>query len=143
MGGDEDENRNGQGDRRAINAMYTLACIATVGSIFGFWRNSTDSFRYGFTYDNYTSLWNVLDYCATTLPVTRVSLDEDIEFSHEARNDSERDVWKSCRFNPMEIWKKLILKRLARHLRWSPGIGPASWEAFKRGVSSGCNTSMR
>ncbi|CAI7599455.1 unnamed protein product [Penicillium pancosmium] len=28
------------------------------------------SSRHEFIYDNYTSLWNVLDYCATTVPVT-------------------------------------------------------------------------
>ncbi|KAL4869405.1 hypothetical protein BDV12DRAFT_185280 [Aspergillus spectabilis] len=48
--------------------------------------------RYGFTYDNYTSLWNVLDYCATTVPVTHVS-PNDIRPDYKSRNDSEANIW--------------------------------------------------
>ncbi|KAL3467841.1 amidase signature domain-containing protein [Aspergillus heterothallicus] len=53
--------------------------------------------KYGFTYDNYTSLWNVLDYCATTIPVTQVALAEDIKPEYECRNEAEASVWKDYR----------------------------------------------
>lgn len=49
--------------------------------------------RYKFTYDNYTSLWNVLDYCATTLPVTQVSAANDVKPAYECRNQTEADIW--------------------------------------------------
>ncbi|KAL2856990.1 amidase signature domain-containing protein [Aspergillus pseudodeflectus] len=53
--------------------------------------------KYGFTYDNYTSLWNVLDYCATTVPVTHVSLAKDVKPEYECRNEAEESVWKDYR----------------------------------------------
>ncbi|CAL5873023.1 uncharacterized protein PFLUO_LOCUS7292 [Penicillium psychrofluorescens] len=52
--------------------------------------------KYGFIYDNYTSLWNVLDYCATTLPVTRVSPDEDLKPEYRGRNELESRIWEAC-----------------------------------------------
>ncbi|RMZ75574.1 hypothetical protein DV737_g5244, partial [Chaetothyriales sp. CBS 132003] len=54
--------------------------------------------KYGFTYDNYASLWNVLDYCATTIPVTHVSLVDDVKPAYEARNDVEARIWEDCMF---------------------------------------------
>lgn len=54
--------------------------------------------RYKFTYDNYTSLWNVLDYCATTLPVTHVSIYKDIKPEYEGRNQVETNIWNDCEF---------------------------------------------
>lgn len=49
--------------------------------------------KYKFTYDNYTSLWNVLDYCATTLPVTQVSAANDVKPAYECRNQTEARIW--------------------------------------------------
>ncbi|CAG8019970.1 unnamed protein product [Penicillium salamii] len=54
--------------------------------------------KYGFIYDNYTSLWNVLDYCASTIPVTSVSQDEDAKYDYEGRNATETEVWND--FSP-------------------------------------------
>ena len=53
--------------------------------------------RYEFTYDNYTSLWNVLDYCATTVPVTHVLLNEDDKAGYQGRNNMERKIWDDCK----------------------------------------------
>lgn len=50
--------------------------------------------KYKFTYDNYTSLWNVLDYCATTVPVTQVSVVDDVKPPYECRNQIEADIWE-------------------------------------------------
>lgn len=58
---------------------------------------ATNRRRYGFSYDNYTSLWNVLDYCAVTVPVTQVSLVDDMKPQHEARNETEADIWQNCK----------------------------------------------
>ncbi|KAL7419003.1 hypothetical protein Q5752_006688 [Cryptotrichosporon argae] len=52
--------------------------------------------RYEFVYDNYTSLWNVLDHCATTLPVTVVSPDLDASIDYAGRNPIEEAIWKDC-----------------------------------------------
>ncbi|KAL5335172.1 amidase signature domain-containing protein [Aspergillus crustosus] len=49
--------------------------------------------KYGFTYDNYTSLWNVLDYCATTLPVTQVSPSDTKPEDYKTRNATEASIW--------------------------------------------------
>lgn len=57
----------------------------------------TDWDRHGFIYDNYTSIWNVLDYCAATVPVTHVSSQQDICRSYEARNKLESKVWNNCK----------------------------------------------
>ncbi|CAG7941956.1 unnamed protein product [Penicillium salamii] len=54
--------------------------------------------KYGFIYDNYTSLWNVLDYCASTIPVTSVSQDEDAKCDYEGRNATETKIWND--FSP-------------------------------------------
>ena len=56
-----------------------------------------DTCRYGFTYDNYTSLWNVLDYCATTVPVSSVSSVKDVKPEHQGRNEVEKKIWDDCR----------------------------------------------
>ncbi|CAG8386346.1 unnamed protein product [Penicillium salamii] len=49
--------------------------------------------KYGFIYDNYTSLWNVLDYCASTIPVTSVSQAQDVKYDYEGRNATETKIW--------------------------------------------------
>lgn len=50
--------------------------------------------KYKFTYDNYTSLWNVLDYCATTVPVTHVSVVDNVKPPYECRNQIEASIWE-------------------------------------------------
>ncbi|CAI7649833.1 unnamed protein product [Penicillium manginii] len=52
------------------------------------------SSRHGFIYDSYTSLWNVLDYCAATVPVTQVCPEKDKATNFESRNAVEDKVWK-------------------------------------------------
>ncbi|KAH8168692.1 amidase domain-containing protein [Sarocladium implicatum] len=53
--------------------------------------------QHGFTYDNYTCLWNLLDYCATTIPVTTVE-DADLEVVEvESRNSIEEMAWTKSR----------------------------------------------
>ncbi|CAI7646401.1 unnamed protein product [Penicillium bialowiezense] len=49
--------------------------------------------KYGFIYDNYTSLWNVLDYCASTIPVTYVSEVHDKKKDYQGRNETETKIW--------------------------------------------------
>ncbi|KAL7940887.1 putative Acetamidase [Trichoderma barbatum] len=49
--------------------------------------------KYKFTYDNYTSLWNLLDYCATTIPVTYVSPVENTRYEYTGRNQIETGIW--------------------------------------------------
>ncbi|KAG2418616.1 hypothetical protein HFD88_001717 [Aspergillus terreus] len=49
--------------------------------------------KYGFYYDNYTSLWNVLDYCATTVPVTKVIAADIPKPQYNCRNTVEAKVW--------------------------------------------------
>lgn len=48
--------------------------------------------RHAFTYDNYTSLWNMLDYCATTMPVTVVKDTDEETVETESRNSIEEVV---------------------------------------------------
>ncbi|KAL2819136.1 hypothetical protein BJX63DRAFT_28449 [Aspergillus granulosus] len=48
--------------------------------------------RYGFTYDNHTSLWNVLDYYVTTISETQVTLADDVKLEYKCWN--EATVWK-------------------------------------------------
>ncbi|KAL4874303.1 amidase signature domain-containing protein [Aspergillus karnatakaensis] len=51
--------------------------------------------RFGFCYDNYTSLWNVVDYCAVGVPVRGLEGGEDeLERVHEARNEIEAGIWE-------------------------------------------------
>jgi hypothetical protein len=57
--------------------------------------------RYGCIYDNYTSLWNVLDYCGTTLPVTSVSTVVDEKPAYCPRNEVEARVWDGCEWQPL------------------------------------------
>lgn len=59
--------------------------------------------RYKFTYDNYTSLWNVLDYCATTIPVTHVSAAEDAKPEYKARSPHEAQIWQDCMSEPLDL----------------------------------------
>ncbi len=54
--------------------------------------------RYEFSYDNYTSLWNVVDYCATTIPVTQVLPTEDTKPEYKARAELEAKIWQDCMF---------------------------------------------
>ncbi|KAI5458321.1 putative Acetamidase [Mariannaea sp. PMI_226] len=71
--------------------------------------------RYKYSYDNYTSLWNVLDYCATTIPVTYVSPAEDKKSSHEGRNELETKIWKEYSPENMEgcpVAVQLVGRRL-------------------------------
>jgi hypothetical protein len=56
----------------------------------------TECHRHGFIYDSYTSLWNVLDYCAATVPVTQVCPEKDKATNFESRNAVEDKVWKYC-----------------------------------------------
>ena len=51
--------------------------------------------KHGYIYDNYFSLWNVLDYCATTVPCGSVELG-DVEDGYEVRNEMEAKVWNEC-----------------------------------------------
>ncbi|KAJ5328696.1 hypothetical protein N7452_009086 [Penicillium brevicompactum] len=51
--------------------------------------------KYGFIYDNYTSLWNVLDYCASTIPV------HDMKQDYEGRNEIEAKIWNECKCFPL------------------------------------------
>ena len=50
----------------------------------------------------YTALWNLLNYAAVTVPVTKVDkvLDEPDEewLGHRPRNDSDRFNWGQCTF---------------------------------------------
>lgn len=67
------------------------------------WSNSltsSDECRYGFIYDNYTSLWNVLDYCASTIPVTYVSEVHDKKKDYQGRNETETKIWNGCKCRP-------------------------------------------
>ncbi|KAJ4164361.1 hypothetical protein LMH87_006038 [Akanthomyces muscarius] len=50
--------------------------------------------KYEFSYDNYTSLWNVVDYCATTIPVTQVLPTEDTKPEYKARAELEAKIWQ-------------------------------------------------
>ncbi|KAL5360771.1 amidase signature domain-containing protein [Aspergillus floccosus] len=49
--------------------------------------------KYEFSYDTYTSLWNVLDYCATTVPVTKVTAIDVTRPQYDGRNMVEAKVW--------------------------------------------------
>ncbi|KAF7560566.1 hypothetical protein G7046_g3586 [Stylonectria norvegica] len=52
------------------------------------------SLKHKFSYDNYTSLWNVLDYCATTIPVTHVSPTHDAKPEYQGRSEAEASIWQ-------------------------------------------------
>lgn len=70
--------------------------------------------RYKFIYDNYTSLWNVLDYCATTVPVSHVSY-TDAKPEYEGRNELEANIWRDCkRLMCEEFYYRLTTGRFTR-----------------------------
>jgi amidase len=88
--------------------------------------------KYGFTYDNYTSLWNVLDYCATTVPVTRVSLAEDVKPEYECRNQTEEIVWKDYQAESL-IGAPVAVQLVGRRLN----------EEYLLGVTRACDDALR
>lgn len=53
--------------------------------------------KYRFSYDDYTRLWNVLDYCATTVPVTKVMAADIPKPQYNCRKTVEAKVWNECK----------------------------------------------
>jgi amidase len=49
----------------------------------------------------------VLDYCATTLPVTKVSRDEDLKPEYKGRNELEAQIWENCKWIYLEFVPKV------------------------------------
>lgn len=99
MAGNRAKYEHGSGNGRAPHRCVTVASVTEVS------RQSETLLvlkltrhRHKFSYDNYTSLWNVLDYCATTMPVTNVS-PEDTKPEYKARNGIESKIWQDCMFN--------------------------------------------
>ena len=76
--------------------MYPVAGFPEVSLNVSIIKGFAKPGRYKFTYDNYTSLWNVLDYCATTIPVTYVSPVEDTKPQYEGRSEVEAKIWQDC-----------------------------------------------
>lgn len=97
MGGYQNKNKYWERDGCPTDTMYRVASLSEVSIASLFLITPFDHLRYGFIYDNYTSLWNVLDYCASTIPVTSVSQDEDAKYDYEGRNATETEVWNDCR----------------------------------------------
>jgi hypothetical protein len=85
--------------------MYTVAGMFKVSFSISLLEGSVcaDPGRYKFVYDNYTSLWNLLDYCATTIPVTQVSLSEDMKPEYTGRTQIETSIWNDCVFNSNSV----------------------------------------
>ncbi|KAJ0418961.1 amidase signature domain-containing protein [Aspergillus carlsbadensis] len=88
--------------------------------------------KYGFTYDNYTSMWNVLDYCATTVPVSQVSLTEDVKPEYECRNEAEEHVWKD--YKPESLLGAPVTVQL---------VGRRLNEEYLLGVTKACDDALR
>lgn len=78
--------------------MYCVASAREVSLALFIYCSISNAFRYGFIYDNYTSLWNVLDYCATTVPVMHVSPSEDVKGGYQCRNETEAKIWSDCKY---------------------------------------------
>ncbi|KIV77499.1 hypothetical protein PV11_09289 [Exophiala sideris] len=87
--------------------------------------------KYGFTYDNYTSVWNVLDYCATTVPMTYVSLDKDVNPGYHGRNEVETKIWEEYSPDAM-IGCPVSVQLVGRRLN----------EEYLLGVTHRCNEAL-
>ncbi|KAJ5247189.1 hypothetical protein N7468_002172 [Penicillium chermesinum] len=101
-------------------------------TVYYLWNAQAKRTEYSFTYDNYTSLWNVLDYCATTVPVSYVSLHEDATPSYESRNDSERCVWKN--YSPGTFAEAPVAVQL---------VGRRLNEEYLLGVTQKCDEALK
>ncbi|KAJ5808994.1 hypothetical protein N7474_010263 [Penicillium riverlandense] len=88
--------------------------------------------KHGFIYDNYTSLWNVLDYCATTLPVTKVSSVEDLRPEYKGRNELEAQVWEN--YSPEHMIGCPVAVQL---------VGRRLNEEYILGVTRACDAALR
>lgn len=65
-----------------------------------YWKNKPTNYsRYGFIYDNYTSIWNILDYPAITIPIIpEEPLEKHTNLKHQPRNELEKRIWTDCKF---------------------------------------------
>ncbi|KAI1619401.1 general amidase [Exophiala viscosa] len=88
--------------------------------------------KYGFTYDNYTSLWNVLDYCATTVPVCNVSSVKDVKPEYQGRNEIEKKIWDD--YSPEAVVGCPVSIQL---------VGRRLHEEYLLGVTKVCDGALR
>lgn len=47
----------------------------------------------------YTLMWNIMDYSATTFPVSFVDAQLDKKPAYEPRNEIEEKIWERCESN--------------------------------------------
>ena len=102
--------------------------------------------RYNFGYDNYTSLWNMLDYCATTMPVTRVS-DDDVQHQGIVEKHGSDYEKNGKSVNSAFEDKRLIRSGGSESLLGCPVgvqlVGRRLGEEYLLGVTKACHEALR
>lgn len=103
--------------------------------------------RYKFIYDNYTSLWNVLDYCATTVPVTHVSY-TDAKPEYEGRSELETNIWRDCKcLTCEEFYYTLTSADSPEKFAGAPAgvqlVGRRLNEEYLLGVTRACDNALK